>query len=481
MAGGCGAGTGFTTEWLGEGAGASAGMGSKQPWQPTRRHILGLAAAGGAGWLAARGGTTSPGAAQAPQRLSGPPQKVTFIKQQATELKDNAWRETFQLAVKAVNVIPELVVEPSAGFLDKRIAEFAAGSANADVTYNQLNWFLPMGLQGMLVDLMPLFKRDKVDTAQYYKADFESWMWKGKLYALSFQAGGEGVMYNKERFLAKGVKLPSKDWTYDDLLQACQKLNDPANNFYAVHIQQNGVQYMMGTFMHNFGGKVINDAKNRAVYADDPNSVRGAELDVDLHQKYRVAWTDDLVKQYIQPGLTPMRSRLAAMEINGLAGAIDIRDAIGQENLDYAPPPKGPTGIQKARVAGNSWSILSLSKAQDAAWTVLRWLHTREGLISPQLKAISWPPLVWAAETPEWLEPYKGTHIADVTNVWRTNGHNEVVVPEGDKALQLMNQPVNRALAGEIATKEALRQGQDAVNQLFAQRPKEWEQERQAG
>jgi ABC-type glycerol-3-phosphate transport system substrate-binding protein len=342
------------------------------------------------------------------------------------------------------------------------------------VTFNALNQFLPMGLNGMLVDLLPLFKRDKVDTSQYYKVDFESWIWKGKLYALTHQAGGEVVMYNREVFLAKGVKLPHKDWTYDDLLDACRRLNDPANNFYAIQVGQNTVQFMMGTFMRNFGGKVLTEARDRAIYADDPNAVRGAELNVDLHQKHRVAWTADLIRQHVPPNSTPMRAKMAAIEINGLGGATEIRAAIGKEHLDFAPPPRGPSGIQQARVAGNSWSVLKLSPNADAAWAVLRWLHTREGLIGPQLQAVSWPPLVWAAETPQWKAEYEGTRILEATGVWRRAGHNQVVIPEGDPALRLMNDPINRALAGQVGTREALREGQERINQLFSQRPADW-------
>jgi hypothetical protein len=229
----------------------------------------------------------------------------------------------------------------------------------------------------------------------------------------------------------------------------------------------------MGTFMRNFGGKVLNDARDRALYADDAGSVKGAEFNVDLHQKHRVAWTADLLRA-LPPGTTPMRSKQAAMEINGITAAVDIRSAIGAEHLDYAPPPKGPAGVQQARVAGNAWSILALSQQADAAWATLRWLHTREGLLGPQLPALAWPPLIWAAESPQWQADYKGTRIADVTAVWQKAAHNQVVIPEGDAALQVMNGPINRALAGEISTREALREGQDKANHLFSQRPAEW-------
>jgi hypothetical protein len=59
--------------------------------------------------------------------------------------------------------------------------------------------------------------------------------------------------------------------------------------------------------------------------------------------------------------------------------------------------------------------------------------------------------------------------------VWETAGHNQVVLPEVDTAITTMNGPLNDALAGKLGPKEALTQSQNAVNALFAQRPKEWE------
>jgi ABC-type glycerol-3-phosphate transport system substrate-binding protein len=407
---------------------------------------------------------------------SAPVRKIVVSKATATEEKDGAWRETFALAEQAIRVEAQLVTEPGgAAYWEKRQSEFASGTPNVDVHYNQLNWFLIGGLRGMFVDLLPLFKRDKVDTSQYYQADFRSWMWKGKLWALTFQAGGEAAMYNKALFQEKGAKLPRKDWTYDDLLAACQKLNDPANNRFAIQINQNGLQYMMGTFVRNFGGQVLNEQRNRALYGDDPKALQGAGLDVDLHTKYRYTPSDEALASLPQ-GMAgrAIEQKMVAIEINGLGRFIDIRKAIGAENLDFAPPPKGPAGIQKVRVAGNSWSVPSQSQHHDAAWQLLKWLHTKQGLISPQLRAISWPPLVWAAQTPQWMDQFKGTHIGDVQNVWRTGGHNQVVVPEGDEALKLMNGPMNRALKGEISTRAALHDSADGVNALFAQRPKEW-------
>ena len=138
------------------------------------------------------------------------------------------------------------------------------------------------------------------------------------------------------------------------------------------------------------------------------------------------------------------------------------------------PAPKGPTGIQTATVAGDGWSLLALSKAKDAAWRVLRWLHTKEGMSGPALPVLSWPALIPVANSPAWLDQFKGTKIAEATRVWETGGHELTVLPEGALANMTMNGPLNDAIAGKIATVDAMRESARAVNELFGKRPAAW-------
>lgn len=364
------------------------------------------------------------------------------------------------------------VWEPQQDYWTKRQAEFAAGSANLDVMINSLGWVVSGGLLGMFVDHSELLKADKVDVKQYYKADLDSWSWKGKQWALPMQSGGEVLLYNKSLFDAKGVKYPTKDWTYDDFLDICKRLTDPAKNKYAITVGQNGIQYMMGTFILNFGGKRLNDTKDKALYGDDPKSIQGASFDIDLHTKYQYAPTADALAS-LPPKTRTFEYEMVAMEMNGVYRYSAARDALGAQKLDFAPPPKGPGG-QTVSVAGDGWSILSQGKARDAAWRVLHWLHTKEGMTGPVLPALSWPPLVAVANSPAWMDQFKGTKIAEATRVWETGGHDLLVLPEGAKANQTMNAPINDALAGKMTATDAMRESARALNELFAQRPATW-------
>lgn len=439
----------------------------------TRRTVLAAGAGGTSLALAACGGPRAPQA----ETKSATPKEMTLVKPVNTDQVDTGWRDALAAAATATNVKATLLTEPGgAPFWEKRQNEYAAGAAGADVTYNQNNWVLIGGLKNMFVDHQPYLTRDKIDTSQYIKIEIDSWKWKGKQWGIPFQSGGEAVLLNKQLFAEKGVPLPTKDWTYDELVQLTQRLHDPAKNQAGIEIGQNGIQYMAGTFMRNFGGKVLNEARNRALYADDANSIRGTELNVDLHQKYKVTPTPAMTA-LVPNGGTLFRSRMVAIQLNYIGYIAAVAD-LGAGNVDVLPPPKGPTGVQTARVVGNAWSILTLSKNQDPSWLVLKWLHTKEGLLGAgagQLKGMGWPPVVYAGEAPIWAEQFKGTRIADVIKVWSTAGHNQVVLPEGDTAITTMNPPLTRALNGEIGVREALRDSQDRVNALFAMRPKEWE------
>lgn len=446
-----------------------------QPGGRTRRAALATGAAAAAGalvGLAACGSQPAPEPAK-PAAISGP-KEITWSKQQIGQPQDGYWFDTWKAAEQALGIKINPLAEPGGDYWTKRQAEFAGGTAAVDLMANNSSWVIPGGTAGMFVDYAPLMKRDKIESKVFYKADLDTWTWKGQLWSVPSQSGGEVVLYNKKLFEAKGAKLPTKDWTYDDLIQACNKLNDPANNKFALEVGQNGLHYMGGTFILNFGGKVLSPERDKALYGDDPNALAGAQMDVDLHQRYRFTPTD-AARAALPPGGRFLDQEMTAIEINGLFRRATAQPALGEGNLDFAPPPKGPKGEQHASVAGNAWALLKLSKAQDAAWAVLKWLYTtKEGQATPQIKAVAWPPVVATANSPAWLDQFKGTHIQDCAKVWETGGHDIMPIPEGPEGYRVMNDPFNKALAGQINVKDALQQSARDLNELFSRRPPQW-------
>ena len=89
-------------------------------------------------------------------------------------------------------------------------------------------------------------------------------------------------MINKDLCSRKaGVEIPPPDWSYDDLLEISRKLTNEEENKWGLVIYQNYVFYMMGTWMYNFGGQILNETKDRALYGTDPASLEGAQFNID--------------------------------------------------------------------------------------------------------------------------------------------------------------------------------------------------------
>src|SRR5688572_20878731 len=116
----------------------------------TRRTLLRRAAPGGVLLLAACDAAGSQGGQQP---VEGP-QEVIWLRQSLGEPRDTYLVQHLRRAAEATGV---KITDPleSGNMLDKRLAEFASGLTNVDIIYNQLNWNLPLGLAGALIDHYP--------------------------------------------------------------------------------------------------------------------------------------------------------------------------------------------------------------------------------------------------------------------------------------------------------------------------------------
>jgi len=122
---------------------------------------------------------------------------------------------------------------------------------------------------GVLQDLTPYLKRDKIDPmALFLPKLVEAWMYNGKLYALPMAVSADVVGYNKEMFDAAGVKhLPvnvdDKSWTMEAFLDAARKMTRPPDQFgFSGGLNRyNALGVTTGTY---FGQPPWDDAKRSA-------------------------------------------------------------------------------------------------------------------------------------------------------------------------------------------------------------------------
>ena len=82
-------------------------------------------------------------------------------------------------------------------------------------------------------------------------------------------------------------------------------------------------------------------------------------------------------------GQSGMEMNVVAMEFNGLYRHTSVRQAIGAQNLDFAPPPKGPGG-RSGRRRRKRLVDAQHEQGQGRRLGALHWTYTKEGQQSPR-------------------------------------------------------------------------------------------------
>src|SRR5688572_10400116 len=255
----------------------------------TRRAVLASGASAAATGVLGACGT---GPAQQPESRTVQPATVEWRHLASSDAVVARWTDfsnDLKAAMAEKKVAVNLVFEPNQMW-EKMQVEFAGGSG-PDVVYNQVSWVIPGGVRGIFLQLDDYVKRDKIRRESYSAGAWDSWVWKNKLYAIAYSGFGECVFLYKKLFAESNVPLPKLDWTWDDFLDIAKKLTkgtERQKQFGAVLFHGADWQLTGSSWMMNNGGKVLNEARDKALFGDDAKSLQAFEWLIDLRVRHGV-------------------------------------------------------------------------------------------------------------------------------------------------------------------------------------------------
>lgn len=408
--------------------------------------------------------SSSPVAAAPAAPASG--QTVVWSTYTAGAARDKIAQDLASKAQAKTGLKLQFKIEPGDHYWDNLQLRFTGGGA-PDVTVNQVDWIQPGAARGVFVALDSSMARDNIKREDYI--DYKSWLYQGKIYGMPFQGGGECTFLNKKLFQSAGVTLPTADWDWQTCLSAAQKLaqgTGPAK-IYGVTYGYLTMYVNLGSFVLDNGAKVLNDARDKALYGDDQQSIAAAQWVVDTMLKSKVAPTP--VSEQGQPN--PMTTGKVAMDIHAFFFTANVQQGIGDENMGILPIPKGPTGTRTMATGSNAWSILGSSKVQDAAWQLIAYLESQEGQIGWAPAGL--PALTSVATSDVFLNlyPNQKDDLKLLLTEWAKNGHDYFITPDTDAWWTTAEKYLAPMYAGEQTVPQAMKASADAVNtQVFAKR-----------
>jgi len=395
--------------------------------------------------------------------------------------------ELKKLSAKFLEQHPEIslnwvIVEEN--ILRQRVTtDVSTGSGQFDLVFIGLyeapifakrKWLQPIGEVSSEYELDDVFKSLR-DGLSY----------DGKLYALPFYGESSYLMYRKDLFEQKGLKMPEQP-TYEDIAKFAAALNDKEHGFFGLALRG----------QPGWG-------ENMATVDTMANSFGATWFDLDWHPTLNtVAWKNalsfyaDLVKKYGPPGvtangfnenLTLFSAGKAAMWIDAtVAGGILENPKQSQVvgKVGYAPAPIAVTPNGSHWLWSWAFAIPEQAKNAEGARKFAEWATSKQyiQLVANDLGWASVPPGTRKStyDNPEYQKaaPFaqatlKAMETADPTNPCIKkvpyNGITFVGIPEFQSLGTSVGQNVAGMIAGKTSIEETMKLNQTSAERTMKQ------------
>ncbi|MFE0461248.1 ABC transporter substrate-binding protein [Kitasatospora sp. NPDC058965] len=266
------------------------------------------------------------------------------------------------------NIKVSIQLTPNADYWTKLQTAAASGTA-PDVFWMSST---RIGLYAGQGQLQSLNDKPGFDNSTFSQALNAIYTMGGKQYGMPKDFDTIGLWYNKKLFDAAGVKYPDAGWTWQNVIDASQKLTDRGKGVWGI-ASPSWTQENLYNAVYQAGGSVISPDRKKSGL-DDPKSIAGLQYALDFVTKYHTSpsaqqMTDTDPSQLFASGKV-------AMFADGDWDTLTYKNAPGLQ-ADVAPLPAGPAG-QATVINGLGNVIYAKSKHSAAAWEFVKFLGGRQ-------------------------------------------------------------------------------------------------------
>jgi sorbitol/mannitol transport system substrate-binding protein len=308
------------------------------------------------------------------------------------------------------------------------------------------------------------------DLEDVFKSLRDGLSYKDKLYALPFYGESSFLMYRKDLFEQKGLKMPDQP-TYDDIAKLAEALNDKAGNLYGIALRgQPGWGENMATvdtMANTFGGTWFDMDWKPTL--DTPEWKNALTAYVNLVQKYGPS---GVTSNGFNENLTLFSSGKAAMWIDAtVAGGILENPKQSQVvgKVGYAPAPNAVTPNGSHWLWSWAFAIPQKAKNPQGGKKFVEWATSKEyiKLVADDLGWASVPPGTRKStyENPDYQKsaPFaqatlKAMETADPTNPCIKKVPYTGITFVGIPEFQSLGTVVGQNIAGLVTGRSSLEQ-----------------------
>lgn len=357
------------------------------------RSVIGALLAGGL-LAGCSGQRANDGAGEAPGGAVREPQpslrtvnqvKLSFWRNSGNDFENAAYDK---LVKSFMERNPDITVEmhsiPYADYDTKLRVAIASGSP-PDIMALDAPAVASYAYLGALKPLTSYFKAEG-NPEDFPKTTLATYTYGNDLYMAPLAESSIALFYNRKMFEAKGIPFPSRNpdepWTWEQVLAAARKLNDPANGIYGIDPGQGfqnagATAYFKYPIIWQFGGDIMSpDGRTAKGHLDSPETLKALRFYADLYNTHKVS-------AFEYPS-DPFPTGKLGMSVDGSWSLSYLAERFPNFKLgvdyDIAPLPKGT----RQAVANGSWALGISSKSEhpEEAWKFIHWVTGPEGQIT---------------------------------------------------------------------------------------------------
>jgi multiple sugar transport system substrate-binding protein len=276
-----------------------------------------------------------------------------------------------------------------------------AGGTPPDVFAMDAPLYLDWQSRGALLNLQPYIDANPGFMDGFYPQTLSAYKLADGYYGLPRDFQTVAVFYNKDMFDAAGVKYPSADWTYDDMLDTAKQLTKDTNgdgkiDQYGMWTDTWDMELFWSEAIWAYGGEILSPDHTKTLIGEG-----GA----------RDAWK--MIDSFYKAGAMPGPTASAEYGPDLFQAGVSAMTTIGhwavpayvatKLNFGVAPMPRGPKGAATS-VNSAGFVISKDSKNAQAAFEFIKFALSAAGQKRLAELGFAIPVLKAVAESDAYLK-----------------------------------------------------------------------------
>lgn len=342
----------------------------------------------------------------------------------------------------------------------------AQGGDLPDVFWMHANESVRYMSNEILLDLTDkIAESDAIDTDNYPADIWDLYSLDGKNYAVPKDVDTIALWYNKTMFDAAGLEYPTADWTWEDLIDAAQKLTIKEGNEttqYGYVMSSDDYQEGYANWIYSYGGSMIDYDPLKSGF-DKPETIEAMEL-LDTLLKSGAMPSQEIVSENAKDVL--FSSGKVAMSTMGswmLAGLKENDYVV--ENCDCVELPKSSkTGVTACIYNGLGWAASADTDYPDEAWQLIEYLGSKEAQTKQAELGVTMSAYNGTSDT--WINCAPEFNLQAYLNMW----DNMYIYPHSRNTItwdDAMDAEFKKVWLGEQTMKEGCLNSAEAMNKVL--------------